>query len=450
MEQLSRKIKAGYGVGDLGGNLFFTMGGFYFLFYLTDVVGLAAGLAGTALMIGKIWDAVTDPVVGFLSDGTTSRFGRRRPWLFAGAWIVFGGMVMMFYPPLGAPFVWVLVATLILNTGYTLINVPYGALTPDLTEDFHERTVLQGWRMSFAVVGTFIGAGVVLPLVALFGGGTGGWTAMGIVVGAIIAISPLIVVLTVREKQHVPSGPPRNILKSYGEVLTQKPFLLALIPWSLHITGVNIIQGGMLYYFRFVYQDEAAFQIALPILLGSAILWIPIWVRISRSIGKRASYNIGMSIFAASVLVFFLIGHLSGPVIAYIIMAIAGVGFATQYVMPFSIVPDVVEYDYAENGTRREGVYYGLWTFMSKIGQAFGIALSGFVLQAFGYRETVAGVIVEQSEAAIIGIRLLVGPVPAFFFIMGVVVLRFYPITNDYYQQIRAKAEARRRNEVAP
>jgi GPH family glycoside/pentoside/hexuronide:cation symporter len=302
--------------------------------------------------------------------------------------------------------------------------------------------------MSFAVVGTFIGAGIVLPLVGLFGGGTAGWTGMGIVIGAIIAISPLIVVLTVREKQHVPSGPPRNILRSYGEVLTQKPFLLALIPWSLHITGVNIIQGGMLYYFRFVYQDEAAFQIALPILLGSAILWIPVWVRISRSIGKRASYNIGMSIFAASVLVFFLIGHLSGPVIAYIIMAIAGVGFATQYVMPFSIVPDVVEYDYAEHGNRREGVYYGLWTFMSKIGQAFGIALSGFVLQAFGYRETVAGVVVDQSDAAIIGIRLLVGPVPAFFFILGVVILRHYPITNEYYQKIRAKAEVRRQGEI--
>ena len=444
MQQLSRKVKAGYGIGDLGGNLFFTMGGFYFLFYLTDVVGLAAGLAGTALMVGKIWDAVTDPVVGYLSDRTRSRFGRRRPWLFVGAWITFGSMVVMFYPPIGAPFVWALLATCLLNTGYTLINIPYGALTPDLTDDFHERTVLNGWRMSFAVVGTFIGAGAVLPLVAAFGGGAAGWTGMSAVTGAIIAASILVVVATVREKPHTGERPTQNILRSYRQVLSQKPFLLALIPWSLHITGVNIIQGALLYYFRFIYRDEAAFQIALPILLASAIVWIPIWVRISRSIGKKASYNIGMSIFAASVVVFFLIGHLAGPRVAYVIMAIAGIGFATQYVMPFSIVPDVVEYDYAENGVRREGVYYGLWTFMSKIGQAVGIAINGWVLQLFGYREAVAGVAVQQTDTALIGIRLISGPVPALFFIAGVIVLHFYPITNEYYRVIQEKITARR------
>ena len=316
-------------------------------------------------------------------------------------------------------------ATMLVNTGYTFINIPYGALTPDLTDDFHERTVLNGWRMSFAVVGTFIGAGAVLPLVAAFGGGPAGWTGMSVVIGAVIAASILIVVATVREHPRREAQPSQNIFRSHGQVLSQKPFLLALIPWSLHITGVNIIQGALLYYFRFIYRDEGAFQVALPILLLSAIVWIPIWVRISRSIGKRASYNIGMSIFAASVIVFFFVGHLAGPAVAYVIMGIAGIGFATQYVMPFSIVPDVVEYDYAENGVRREGVYYGLWTFMSKIGQAVGIGINGWILHAFGYRESVGGIFVEQGESALMGIRMIAGPIPAFFFIMGVVVLRF-------------------------
>ena len=444
MQQLSRKVKAGYGVGDLGGNLFFTMGGFYFLFYLTDVVGLAAGLAGTALMIGKVWDAITDPVVGYLSDRTRSRFGRRRPWLFVGSWVTMGSLILLFYPPMGPPFIWATAATCLVNTGYTLINIPYGALTPDLTDDFHERTVLNGWRMSFAVVGTFVGAGAVLPLVAAFGGGTRGWTGMSVVIGAVIAGAILIVVATVREKPHLEERPKENILRSYREVLSQRPFLLALIPWALHITGVNILQGALLYYFRFIYQDEAAFQVALPILLSSAIIWIPVWVRISRSIGKRASYNIGMSIFAGSVLVFFLVGHLAGPGVAYVIMAVAGIGFATQYVMPFSIVPDVVEYDFAENGVRREGVYYGLWTFMSKIGQAVGIGINGWILHAFGYQETVAGVAAQQPDSALVGIRLISGPIPAVFFILGVLVLRHYPITNEFYQHIQEKARARK------
>jgi GPH family glycoside/pentoside/hexuronide:cation symporter len=340
-------------------------------------------------------------------------------------------------------FWFVVVANCLLNTGYTLISIPYGALTPDLTSDYHERTVLNGWRMTFAVVGTFIGAGAVLPLVAAFGGGTVGWRGMAAVTGAVILVTSLIVVVSVRETHAKPIVEHINIFRSYFEVLTLKPFLLALIPWALHITGVNIIQGALLYYFRNIYGDEAAFQVALPILLASAIICIPIWVRISKYLGKRGSYNVGMSIFAAAVIVFFLFGHRTGPQFAFAVMAFGGIGFATQYVMPFSIVPDVVEYDYAENGVRREGVFYGMWTFMSKIGQAVGISINGWILTMFGYIETRADVVVEQPESALIGIRLIAGPVPAFFFIAGVVVLSFYPISNSVYQQIQEKIKRR-------
>lgn len=443
MQKLSKRIKVGYGIGDLGGNLFFTMSGFYLLFYLTDVVGLAAGLAGTALMIGKVWDAVTDPLTGYLSDRTKSRFGRRRPWMFIGIWVTWGGLIMIFSPPVGATFLWVVLASCLVNTGYTFINIPYGALTPDLSEDFHERTVINGYRMSFAVIGTFIGAGAVLPLVETFGGGSPGWTGMGVVIGGVIALSTAIVIVSVREKHHSGEQPRTGLLRSHLQILKLKPFLLALVPWSLHITGVNIIQGALLYYFRFIYGDPAAFQIALPILLASAIICIPIWVRIAGKVGKRAAYNAGMAIFATAVLVFFFVGHLAGPGIAYIIMAVGGVGFATQYVMPFSILPDVVEYDYAETGVRREGVFYGQWTFMSKIGQALGIAINGWVLSAFGYRESVAGIFMEQSESALLGIRLIAGPIPALFFVSGVLVLRFYPITNAYYKEILLKIARR-------
>jgi GPH family glycoside/pentoside/hexuronide:cation symporter len=124
-------------------------------------------------------------------------------------------------------------------------------------------------------------------------------------------------------------------------------------------------------------------------------------------------------------------------------MAIAGTGFATQYVMPYSIVPDVVEYDYAENGVRREGVFYGLWTFLSKIGQAVGLGINGLVLTVFGYREAVNGVVSTQPDSALIGIRLISGPVPALFFIAGVLILRHYPITNAVYQQIHEKIRRR-------
>lgn len=444
MQKLSRATKIGYGVGDLGGNLFFTLIGFYLLYYLTDVVGLAAGLAGTALMVGKVWDAVTDPAVGLLSDRTRTRWGRRRPYMAAGAVLLLVGLTILFTRPVATSqrgiFLYVMLVYCLVNLAYTLINIPYGALTPELTDDYHERTNLNGYRMTFAVVGTFIGVGAVLPLVGLFGGGSAGWTGMGATIGTIVAIATLLVVFSVREPEHPEPAVHGKILKSYFEVLKMKTFLTALLPWAFHITGVNILQGSMLYYFRYIYGDPGGFQIALPILLVSAIVFIPIWVRISRSIGKKLSYNIGMSIFAVSVIVFFLLGHVLGMWFSFVIMAIAGTGFATQYVMPFSIVPDIVEYDFAETGVRREGVFYGMWTFTSKVGQALGIWLSGWILALFRYQESINGVpAATQPESAMLAIRLLTGPVPALFFIAGVIVLSFYPITNQVYDQIMEK-----------
>lgn len=450
---LPLKVKVGFGICDLGGNLFFTIMGFYLLFFLTDVVGLRAGLAGTALMIGKLWDAVSDPAVGYISDRTKSRWGRRRPYIFVGAITLFLSMIWMFTPLRVTNqlllFVYVAFVYCVLNTTYTLVNIPYGALTPELTEDFDERTVLNGYRMVFAVMGTFVGAAAVLPIVQFAGGTDLAWALMGGVMGAIMMATALVTFFTVREQYTARAVERINVLRSYLQVLRMKPFLTALIPWSLHITGINIIQAGLLYYFGNIYGDPGGFQVALPLLLLSSIIFIPIWVKISAHIGKKRCYNIGMLIFAASIMAFFFLGHILGINFSFVIMFVAGIGFATQYVMPYSLVPDIVEYDYAQTGNRREGVFYGMWTFVSKTGQAFGIALTGWILQAFGYQEpTVLVPQPVQSELALLGIRLLTGPIPASFFVAGVIVLSFYPITRDRYREImeqirRREAEAR-------
>jgi GPH family glycoside/pentoside/hexuronide:cation symporter len=438
---LPLKTKLGFGVCDLGGNLYFTLIGFYLMFFLTDIVGLAPALAGTALLLGKIWDAVTDPAVGYLSDRTRSPWGRRRPYIFYGSLLLFIAMLLMFTSPgfasQGALFAWAALAFCVLGTAYTLVNIPYGSLLPELTSDFDERTTLAGFRMSFAVVGTLVGAGAVLPIVGLFSRTTIGWAVMGGSMGGVMTITAMITFFTVKEPGNPPATDSRNLLTTFLDALRNRVFLLALIPWVLHIGGVTVIQGALLYYFRYVYGNEGAFQIALVLLLVTALVFIPIWVMISRRIGKKLSYNIGMGIVAAAVLVFFVWGE-SGLTFAYVIMTLAGIGLSTNYVMPFAILPDIVEQDYAEQGTRREGIYYGLWTFGSKMGQAFAAALVGWILGAFGY---VAGA--EQTALARSGIKLLCGPIPALFFALGIVILSFYPITQRVYEQIRARIEER-------
>jgi glycoside/pentoside/hexuronide:cation symporter, GPH family len=268
-------------------------------------------------------------------------------------------MILMFttpgYESQGQLFAWAAIMYCLLCTAYTLVNIPYGALTPELTTDYNERTVVNAYRMSSAVVGTLVGAGLVLPIVGMAASVRAGWTLTGTVMGAIMMVTALITVFSIREPKHGEAPPRQNIFKSYAQVLSMKVFLTCLIPWTLHITGITIIQGALLYYYIYLYGNETGFQIALIFLLISAMIFIPVWTIISKSIGKKKSYNSGMLIMAAAVMVFFMTGHRIPMEYSYLIMAIAGFGFATQYVMPYAIVPDVVEYDYAENGIRREG-----------------------------------------------------------------------------------------------
>lgn len=439
--KLGMRIKLGFGVCDLGGNLFFTVIGFFLLFFLTDVTGLDPRLAGTALMIGRLWDALTDPAVGFWSDRTRSKMGRRRPFMLYGSFFLFASMTLMFTNPgiesqIGL-FFWATGAYCLLNLAITIVNIPYAALLPELTDDFDQRTVLTGYRMSFAVVGTFIGAGLVNPIIGMFTNQNTGWTAMGAFMGALMLVTALLTVIFIREPEHKDAPKKIKLFSSYASALRMKAYLLALFPWIFHITGVTIIQGALLYYFRYIYKQENMFQIALIILLTSTILFIPIWVYISKKIGKKLSYNIGMFIFAAVVLIFFIFGHNAGVIFAFVVMAIAGTGFATHYVMPHAILPDVVAYDFAENHLHREGIFYGIWTFGSKLGQSFAIGLSGWILGAFGYKA-----LVEQTDMSKLGIRLLCGPIPAFFFLAGVLVLSFYPINLVFYQKILEKIKA--------
>lgn len=442
---LPMKTKLGFGIGDLGGNLFFTIIGFYLLYFLTDVAVLAPALAGTAMMVGKIWDAVTDPMVGYLSDRTVSKWGRRRPYIFYGSFALWASMVVMFLYPAAENqimlFLWASLVYCLLNTAYTLVNIPYSALLPELTGDYHQRTVLAGYRMSFAVVGTFVGAAGVLPIVGMFGSDRIGWPVMGFVMGAIMAVTALTTFAAIREPYGKPSGDGAGFFKTYGKALTTKVFGLALYPYIFHMTGVTIIQGALLYYFTYIYEAKEMFQVALLFLLATSILFIPFWVMVSKRIGKKHTYNIGMGLLIAVVMMFFFTGHLNPVWYSFILLGIAGIGFSTHYVMPHAILPDVVEYDYAHHGIRREGVFYSLWTFSSKVGQAVAIGLSGWILSLFGYLPNVT-----QTESARFGIRLLCGPVPGFFFLIGILVLSRYPITRDYYEKLRAMILERERS----
>lgn len=443
--RLSVRTKLGYGVCDLGGNLFFTAMGFWSLNYLTDTVALTAAAAGLAVMIGKLWDAVTDPMMGYISDRTKSRMGRRRPYLLFGA--VPLGLTMWYFftnPRIESQFAltaWVILALCALNTAFTVVNIPYSALTPELTKDYNERTSLNGFRFAFAIVGTICGAAIVLPIVGAFPDKSAGFSAAGLIMGALMAVTALVTFFSVRENAHAGEDIPTvGFFKTYSVVFTNKPYIILILVYAANIVAINFLQGILVYYFKYVFDAESRTMIAMIILLVVAMVCVPIAVPISKRIGKRLTYQIGLGIIAFACLVIGLAGDRFGLGFVYAMMLFAGSGLGLTFVAPWSMVPDTVEWDAARTGKRNEGAYYGMWTFFSKCGQALSIGLSGLILGMSGY---VADAV--QTPATLFAIKCLIGPMPAIVFVVGIVILSRYPITEkSYNEMMKLKNDARR------
>ncbi len=439
--KLPIREKLGFGVLDLGGNLFFTALGFWSLNYLTDTVGLAAGLAGTAVMIGKLWDAVTDPMMGFVSDRTRSRWGRRRPYLLFGAVPLFLAMWLFFTNPgFKDPillFVWATLALMLLNTAYTVVNIPYNSLTPELTDDYHERTSLNGYRFGFAVLGTILGAAAVQPIVGAFATKSAGFSAMGAILGTVMAVTALITFLAVREKDHSNTEIPKEgFFETYLAVFHNKPYLIVLGTYALNLTGLNFLQGILVYYTKYIYGNEGLTTPAMILLLLVAMVCIPVSVFVSRHIGKKRTYQVSFAVLATGTLAIYLLGHKLGPNFFLGMMVYAGVGIGFGYVAPWAMIPDTVEYDAIKTGKRKEGAFYGMWTFTSKVGQSLSIFLSGLILSSSGYvAEAVQSPLTRQA------IRLLIGPLPALVFIGAIVLIHFYPLDEKAYEALMAESK---------
>jgi GPH family glycoside/pentoside/hexuronide:cation symporter len=439
-DKLPLRVKLGFGIGDLGGNLFFTAMGFYSLVYLTDTVHLGAALAGAAILIGKFWDAVTDPMVGFISDRTRTRWGRRRPYFLFGALPLLLAMWFFFTAPdisrsQAYGFIWAALALCLLNTAYTIVNIPYGSLTPELTKNFKERTVLNGFRFSFAVIGTILGAAVVLPIVNLAGDPRKGFSNVGLLFGIIMAATILTTFFTVREPDHTHTPlPKQRFFSTFLIVFKNRTYMRLAIVYMANLTGITFLQTILVYYFKYIYQDENKTTIAMILLLGVAMLCVPLSVQVARHLGKKRTYQLALAILVLSCLAIFFLGHTLGMTFTLVVMIFAGVGIGFAYVPPFAMLPDVVEVDAVQTGSRKEGAYYGMWTFFSKVGVALAGSLTGFILSLARFVPNLA----EQSPATILAIRYTIGPIPALIFIAGILIIQRYPLDEKTYDAIIA------------
>jgi GPH family glycoside/pentoside/hexuronide:cation symporter len=441
-DELTVREKIAYGYADFGYGIAFSFVGLYLWPYLSTITQVGVFLAGMVLLAGKVWDAVTDPLVGALSDRTRTRWGRRRPWLLFGA-VPFGlTFVAIWLLPTDFGkwdgFAYFVVVYMLHATAYTCVAVPHGSLTPELTRDYDARTGLTSYRMAFSIAGVLVGS-TLLPLIV--GGEHARWTQLGFVrVAGICAIAmisgPLVVFFGCRERHPQRVVRRVSILEGFRLVLRNRPFSLALSMYLAAWVGLSMTTGMFVFYFNhwLKFGDELTF--VLLVTFVTAGLMLPVWVRVSARFGKRAAYIAGMSAYALVGFATLLLAP-STTQSVWLFAVGAGIGISAIYVIPWSIIPDCIEYDELKTGQRREGTFYGFVTFAQKLAAAIGIFIASSVLKLTEYEGSAT-----PSASVVWAIRLVFGPVPACVVMAGVIAAVFYPITKREHERIRAALAA--------
>lgn len=462
-DKLNFWTKLAYGAGDLGPAITANLLAVFLLVFFTNVAGLPPGLAGSILMLSKIWDAVNDPIVGWLSDRTQSRNGRRLPWMVWGA-IPFGLVfVLQWVVPQFSdnPAVnqWGLVAyylaiAVVFNSFYTAVNLPYTALTAELTQDYDERTSLNSYRFAFSIGGSILSLVIALGIFAALDlSPTRQYLWLGILC-AILSVIPLFLcVWGVRQRvlvmEHERLENPQPPALSYKEQLQvafrNRAFLyvigIYLCSWLAVQNTVTIIPYFVKDWMGLGDQDFTQVVIAVQV---TSLVMLFIWSRVSQWVGKRRVYFMGITLWIVAQVGLFLLqpGQIGWM---YGLAVLAGFGVSTAYLIPWSMIPDVIELDEWETGQRREGVFYSFMVLLQKMALALGLFLVGQILQASGFVTSPTGEAPPvQPESALFAIRLMVGPLPAVVLVIGLVLAYFYPITREVHAELVLRLESRR------
>ncbi|WP_051039771.1 MFS transporter [Synechococcus sp. PCC 7336] len=446
-EKLSLVTKLAFGVGDMGAGMTATIMVFYLLFFLTEVAGLPPGLAGTVLLVGKAWDAINDPIIGSLSDRTKSRWGRRHSWMLCAA-IPFGLFFFIGWmvPDFGAdiatnpwPWFWYYaIVAILFHTFYTCFNLPYAALTPELTEDYNERTSLNSFRFTFSISGSIL---ALVMAQVIFGQIDDLKMRFVVLAGAIAVMAVIPIFLCVWGTEERYSSATEHGLSYFEQikvVFSTKAFLFVIGIYLASWLSFQLTASIIPFYAQHWMGMEDPTPLAITV-QGTAIVMLFVWSYFSRKLGKRMVYFLGMSLWiVAQIFLFFLPQGDRG--FLFFLCFLAGIGISTAYLIPWSMIPDVIDQDELNTGERREGVFYAFMVLLQKLGLAIGLFMVGQALEISGFNHDLA----VQPDSALMAIRVAIGPLPLVFLICGLILAYFYPITRKRHAEILKQLHERK------
>ncbi len=453
-------LKALYGSGDWGIASIGMMRSIFYAIYLTDVVGIEPRLASLGALVGIVWDAINDPIIGILSDRVKSKLGRRRPFLL---WFAFPfglSFVMLWSAPnwesqVGL-LIYVTLAFMLSDTLTTLVTVPFLSLTPELTQDYDERTSLSSFRTVFQLLSamTVVIAAPMIVDAVIVGGGTQqqGFMTAGAIFGMIGSLPLFLIGLFVREK-FAATREEQEIL-SFRESLRlaweNVPFRYAVGIYMFNWSAVDMIaitfpffllywvaQGNLLVSVNFLGINLALESAFFGVMMLVCVLCVPFWLRFAKRFNKIKAYIAGMT---AWILIEILIFTIQPGEVGYLLFlaALAGIGVSAAYILPDSILPDVIEWDELRTRRRQEGIYYGIRTLTRKLTGALVIFVTLQILGWSGYQVPPEGVTqFQQSDTAVFMIRMMVSFIGAGILLGTILLAWTYPLSREKYQRIQ-------------
>lgn len=469
---LSEKI--GYGFGDMSSSMFWKIFSYYLPFFYSNIFGLSLAHAGTLVLVTKLYDAVSDPVMGLIADRTNTRWGKYRPYLL---WIAIpfavAGVLAFFTPQTDNytfKHVYAYVTYILMMTVYTAINVPYGAMLGVMTDDSREKSVFSSFRMFFAFIGSFIAMGSFEPLLKLRQSIVGtlpaewtladstpaDWTIAVSVIGIVCAVLFILSFVMTRErvteaemaKEPVRENSDETAKTSVAEDLKA---LVANGPWWMLLGGgiaillFNCVRGGAAaYYFADVLGTNAIFTLALFLTVGeiSQLVGVVVTVPVSEKIGKKATFLLVLvAVTILSIIVAFLPETPAGMWALLVSQILICIAIGINSPLLWSMFADVADYSELKNGRASTGLIFSSSSMAQKFGAAFGSAIVLWVLMAFGYDNAKGAV---QTPEALATIKALISWIPAIGSAAGIAIMLGYPLTDKKMSDIRQELSKKR------
>jgi GPH family glycoside/pentoside/hexuronide:cation symporter len=414
--------------------------GMYLMKFSTDVLAITPAAMGFIFFLSRVWDAISDPMAGYLSDRTRSRLGRRRPWLLAGALPVGLVFFLMWSPPQGLSgdtlTLWMGAMVILFYTGLTVFLMPHDSLGAELSTDYHDRNRIFGFkRFTFGVGTLAVFAGVALLTESEQPRADARWISA--LAAAVTALLMLYTGLSIRERPEYQGRGSSKPLAAIADVLRNPHARLLLLVFFFQQLGMGALTISAAYHAEYVLGTPQALPIVLGTFFVASMLSLPAWVALGRHFDKKALLVWSMAVIAFTMISILAVSE--GQLVLMIVLsAVGGVAGGCPDVIFPSLEADVIDYDEYRTGERKEGVYFAAWHFAAKSAVGVGAMVTGLVLSLSGFEANA-----EQTQTASLAIRGLMSVFPCLCYGLGALVFLRFGLTEHAHSEIRAALDDR-------